>query len=123
PEDVWRPELDRLLYGFLRLLDQESRLRRFLHSTDEADLGRHVEQLKAKLASARASGDDRMIHSLEETVAIAEQRLDNYRKAEKNAEFADQELDRVESKIQALIELAANRQDPNLLSSHGADAA
>src|SRR2546426_11923867 len=48
---------------------------------------------------------------------IADQRLDNYHKAMKNAEFAGLELDRVESKIQALIELAANRQDPDVLSS------
>src|SRR3989454_3357586 len=46
---------------------------------------------------------------------IADQRLDNYHKAMKNAEFAGLELDRVESKIQALIELAANRQDPDVL--------
>jgi len=50
-------------------------------------------------------------------VAISEQRLDNYHNAVKNAEFAGLELDRVEAKIQALIELAANRQDSDLLSS------
>jgi len=58
-----------------------------------------------------------MIRSLEESTAIAEQRLDNYGKAVKNADFAAAELDRVEAKIQALIEMAANRQDPDLLSS------
>ena len=58
-----------------------------------------------------------MIRSLEESTAIADQRLDNYQKAVKNGEFAALELDRVETKIQALIELAANRQDPDFLSS------
>src|SRR5205809_8578 len=76
-----------------------------------------LQQLKQKLTAAQASGDERMIHSLEESVGIADQRLDNYHKAMKNAEFAGLELDRVESKIQALIELAANRQDPDVLSS------
>src|SRR6266481_5154760 len=80
--DAWTPALDRLLYGFLRLLGQQNSLLRFLRST-----------------------------------AIAEQRLDNYGKAVKNADFAAAELDRVEAKIQALIEMAANRQDPDLLSS------
>ena len=59
-----------------------------------------------------------MIRSLEESTAIAQQRLENYGKAVKNADFAALELDRVETKIQALIEMAAaNRQDPDLLSS------
>jgi len=73
--------------------------------------------LKKKLAAAQTSGDERMIRSLQESVAISEQRLENYHNAVKNAEFAGLELDRVEAKIQALIETAANRQDSDLLSS------
>jgi hypothetical protein len=115
--DLWTPALDRLLYGFLRLLGQQNSLLRFLRSTTEAELTKGLSELKQKLTAAQAGGDDRMIHSLQESVAIAEQRLDNYHKAMKNADFAGVELDRVEAKIQALIELAANRQDPNLLSS------
>jgi hypothetical protein len=115
--DLWTPALDRLLYGFLRLLGQQNSLLRFLRSTTEAELTKGLGELKQKLAAAQTGGDDRMIHSLQESVTIAEQRLDNYHKAMKNADFAGVELDRVEAKIQALIELAANRQDPNLLSS------
>jgi len=115
--DIWTPALDRLLYGFLRLLGQQNSLVRFLKSTTEAELTQRLQQLKQKLTAAQGSGDERMIHSLEESVGIADQRLDNYHKAMKNAEFAGLELDRVESKIQALIELAANRQDPDVLSS------
>jgi hypothetical protein len=115
--DLWTPALDRLLYGFLRLLGQQNSLLRFLRVTTEAEITKGLQELRQKLTAAQAGGDDRMIHSLQESVAIAEQRLDNYHKAMKNADFAGIELDRVESKIQALIELAANRQDPNLLSS------
>jgi len=115
--DLWTPALDRLLYGFLRLLVQQNSLRRFLASTSEQELSSRLDELKQKLTSAQATGEDRMIHSLQESVEIAEQRLDNYRKGIRNAEFAGLELDRVETKIQALIELAANRQDPDLLSS------
>jgi hypothetical protein len=115
--DAWTPALDRLLYGFLRLLGQQNSLLRFLRSTTSAELTKRLDDLKKRLADARTSGDDRMIRSLEESTAIAEQRLDNYGKAVKNADFAALELDRVETKIQALIEMAANRQDPDLLSS------
>jgi hypothetical protein len=115
--DIWTPALDRLLYGFLRLLGQQNSLQRFLKSTTEPELAGRSQELKKKLAAAQTSGDERMIRSLQESVAISEQRLDNFHNAVKNAEFAGLELDRVEAKIQALIELAANRQDSDLLSS------
>lgn len=114
--DVWTPALDRLLYGFLRLLGQQTSLLRFLQSTTADELTKRLDELKKRLVAAQGSGDERMIRSLEESIAIAEQRLDNYQKAVKNADFAALELDRVEAKIQALIELAANRQDPDFLS-------
>src|SRR5436190_4533804 len=115
--DAWTPALDRLLYGFLRLLGQQNGLLRFLGLTTSQELTKRRDDLKKRLADAKGSGDDRMIRSLEESTAIAEQRLDNYQKAVKNADFAALELDRVEAKIQALIELAANRQDPDFRSS------
>jgi chemotaxis protein histidine kinase CheA len=116
--DVWTPALDRLLYGFLRLLSQQNTLLRFLRATSSEELTKRLEDLKKKLADAQKSGDERIIRSVQESVDIAQQRLENYGKALKNADFAALELDRVEAKIQALIEMAAaNRQDPDLLSS------
>src|SRR6266480_272876 len=116
--DVWTPSLDRLLYGFLRLLSQQNTLLRFLRSTTSDDLTKRLEDLKKKLADAQKTADHRSIRSIQESVDIAQQRLENYGKAVKNADFAALELDRVEGKIQALIEMAAaNRQDPDLLSS------
>ncbi len=58
-----------------------------------------------------------MIRSLQDSVAVNELRLENYRKAKKNAEFVAIELDRIEGKIQVLTETAVNRQDPDFLSS------
>jgi len=52
-----------------------------------------------------------------------ELRLDNYERAKKNAQFVSIELDRIEGKIQALAEMAVNRQDPDLLSSQVDSAA
>ncbi len=54
---------------------------------------------------------------------MAELRLDNYGRARKNAEFVSIELDRIEGKIQALAEMAVNRQDPDFLSSQVDSAA
>ena len=54
---------------------------------------------------------------------MGELRLDNYGRAKKNAEFVTIELDRIEGKIQALAEMAVNRQDPDFLSSQVDSAA
>src|SRR3989454_4487111 len=115
--DAWTPALDRLLFGFLRLLGQQNSLLRFLGLTTVQELTKRRDDLKKRLADANGGGDDRMIRSLEESTAIADQRLDNYQKAVKNGQFAALERDRVETKIQAPIQLAANRQDPDFLSS------
>jgi delta 1-pyrroline-5-carboxylate dehydrogenase len=88
-----------------------------------------LEQLKKDLATAQqavtdgAAGDDRIVRSLQDSVAMAELRLDNYDRAKKNAQFVSIELDRMESKIQALAEMAVNRQDPDLISSQVDSAA
>jgi hypothetical protein len=54
---------------------------------------------------------------------MSELRLDNYARAKKNADFVSVELDRIEGKIQALAEMAVNRQDPDFLSSQVDSAA
>src|SRR5262249_47657645 len=75
------------------------------------------------LEAAQAAKDDRVIRSLQDSVASAELRLDNYGRAKKNAEFVSLELDRLEGKIQALAEVAVNRQDPDFITSQPDSAA
>ena len=116
-DELRGPSLDRLLWVFLRLLVSQDALRRFLRSTTEADLTARTTALQAELAKVGPTGDQRLVASLTDSVAVAQLRLDNYKKADKNAEFIRVELDRIESKIQALTEMAVNRQDPDVLSS------
>jgi hypothetical protein len=115
-EDLSTPALDRLLWIFLRLLVSQQGLDRFLRSTNAAEIRARLEEVKAKLNSAAAQ-EERIKHSLEDSVAVQELRLENYKKAGENAEFVRLELDRIEAKIQALVESSVNRQDPNVLSS------
>jgi hypothetical protein len=75
-----------------------------------------VEETKQRLATAQTGGDERVIRSLQDSLADGELRLDNYRKSMKDAEFVAIELDRIETKIQALTEMAVSRQDPDNLS-------
>ena len=115
-ESIRTPALDRLLYLFLRLLVSQNGLDRFLRSTSEKDLDAKLSDVRARLEAAKTANDERVTRSLQDSLADAELRLDNYRKAMKDAEFVAIELDRIETKIQALIEMGVSRQDPDYLS-------
>ena len=122
-ESIRTPALDRLLFLFLKLLMSQDGLNRFLRSTSEQQLLKRRDDVKARLAAAQPTNDERVIRSLQDSVADAELRLDNYRKSMKDAEFVTIELDRIETKIQALTEMAVSRQDPDALSNQVTAAA
>jgi len=125
-EDIRTPGLDRLLWLFLRLLVSKTALDRFLQTMNEQELNARLVDLRKSLAAAQAAppgGDDRVVKSLQDSLAMGELRLDNYGRAKKNAEFVTLELDRIEGKIQALAEVAVNRQDPDFLTSQVDSAA
>jgi len=115
-ESIRTPALDRLLYLFLRLLVSQNGLDRFLRSTSEKDLAAKLADVRTRFEAAKTTGDERVTNSLQDSVADAELRLENYRKAAKDAEFVAIELDRIETKIQALIEMVVSRDDPDYLS-------
>ena len=122
-EEIRTPGLDRLLWLFLRLLSSKAALDRFLESMNEGELVSRLADVRKSLDVAQGGGDERVIKSLQDSVAMGELRLDNYTRAKKNAEFVSLELDRIEGKIQALAEMAVNRQDPDFLSSQVDSAA
>ena len=122
-EAIRTPGLDRLLWLFLRLLMSKNALDRFLQTMSSEEVGARLDQLRKDVAAAQETGDERIVRSLQDSVAMAELRLDNYERAKKNAQFVSIELDRIEGKIQALAEMAVNRQDPDLLSSQVDSAA
>jgi hypothetical protein len=128
-DQITTPGLDRLLWLFLRLLMSKTALDRFLQTMSSEEVTARLEQLRKDFAAAQqgvaggAASDERIVRSLQDSIAMAELRLDNYERARKNAQFVSIELDRMESKIQALAEMAVNRQDPDLLSSQVDSAA
>jgi hypothetical protein len=122
-EEIRTPGLDRLLWLFLRLLMSKNALDRFLQTMSSEEVSTRLEQLRKDFAAAQQASDERIARSLQDSIAMAELRLDNYERAKKNAQFVSIELDRMEGKIQALAEMAVNRQDPDLLSSQVDSAA
>lgn len=113
------PALDRLLWVFLRLLLSEQAITRFLQAADEAAIDRTVGDLKVKRKKRADSvgeanqADDRIIRSLDDSIATAEARKENVEKARHNAEYIATELDRLENKIQAVTEMAVGHTDPD----------
>ena len=122
-EDIRTPGLDRLLWLFLRLLVSKAALDRFLQTMNEQEINTRLADQRASLTAAQSAGDERVVKSLQDSVAMSELRLDNFGRAKKNAQFVTIELDRIEGKIQALAEMAVNRQDPDFLSSQVDSAA
>jgi hypothetical protein len=122
-EDIRTPGLDRLLWLFLRLLVSKAALDRFLSSLNEQEITARLADQRASLATAQSGGDERVVKSLQDSIAMSELRLDNFGRAKKNAQFVTIELDRIEGKIQALAEMSVNRQDPDFLSSQVDSAA
>ena len=122
-EEIRTPGLDRLLWLFLRLLLSKAALGRFLDTMRSEDIVARLEQLRKDFAAAQSAGDERIVKSLQDSIAMGELRLDNYQRAKKNAQFVSIELDRIEGKIQALAEMSVNRQDPDFLSSQVDSAA
>jgi hypothetical protein len=114
-EDANTAALDRLLWVFLRLLTSQQAMTRFLSRTDVKDIQSRLESARESLK--QQSGDERITRSLEDSVRVQEQRLENYNRARQNAEYVRVELDRIEAKIQAITEAGVNRQDPNFLTS------
>lgn len=122
-EEMRTPGLDRLLWLFLRLLVSKTALDRFLQTMNEGEITTRLVDLRTTLETAQAGGDERIVRSLQDSIAMAELRLDNFGRAKKNADFVSIELDRIEGKIQTLAEMAVNRQDPDFLSSQVDSAA
>jgi hypothetical protein len=122
-EEMRTPGLDRLLWLFLRLLVSKTALDRFLQTMNETEITTRLAELRKSFEGAQAGGDERVVRSLQDSIAMAELRLDNFGRARKNADFVSIELDRIEGKIQTLAEMAVNRQDPDFLSSQVDSAA
>lgn len=117
------PALDRLLWVFLKLLLSDQAIARFLHAADEAAIDKSLADLIDKVDKRKAIVPeaerelDRVLRSLEDSLATARLRKDNLVKAKGNAEFVQTELDRLENKIAAVTEMAIGETDPDQMTS------
>jgi hypothetical protein len=122
-DSIRTPALDKLLFLFLKLLMSQAGLDRFLRSTSEPELTTRLNNVQTRLAAAQEANDERVVRSLQDSLADAQLRLDNFQKSARDSEFVAVELDRIETKINALIEMGVSRQDPDLFSTQVTAAA
>ncbi len=117
------PALDRLLWVYLRLLLSDQAISRFLQAADEASIEKTIGALQVKRKKRADSvgeanqADDRILRSLDDSIATAGARKENVEKSKNNAEFIATELDRLENKIQAVTEMAVGHTNPDEMSS------
>jgi hypothetical protein len=122
-DSIRTPALDKLLFLFLKQLMSQAGLDRFLRSTSEPELTTRLNNVQTRLAAAQEANDERVVRSLQDSLADAQLRLDNFQKSARDSEFVAVELDRIETKINALIEMGVSRQDPDLFSTQVTAAA
>jgi hypothetical protein len=111
------PALDRLLWVFLRLLFAQQALANFLSSTNAQEIESTLKALETRQADAQKRGDERILRSVADSIRTARLRLENYQKAQSNADFVAVEIDRIEGKIKAITEMAVGHQDPDYISN------
>jgi hypothetical protein len=114
--------LNKLLFFYLRLLVGRRSLEQFLASSNRYELENQRTELTERLTAAekRAAepgGDQRVVSSLRDTLKDLDTRIANVVKGEKDAEFVELELTRIEGKVHALAESAITSQDPGDLSA------
>ncbi len=114
--------INRLLWVVLQLLYSKRGMERFLGTTDEQEIRRHIAEVEQKLADLGPREEDteaaaKMRRTLESTRHSTQARLENLLKAQENYQYIQLELDRIDAKITAIAELAVNRQDPDFITS------
>jgi len=113
--------VDRLLWVFLKLLETDQNLERFLGGVSERELGKEIirakEQLDLLMVAGRDAVEDRKRTVLDDTVQTLSQRRANIGRARHNHELVGFEIQRIEQKLTIIAELAINRQDPAVLTA------
>ncbi|MFM8583583.1 MAG: hypothetical protein ACKOFW_19135, partial [Planctomycetaceae bacterium] len=105
---------------YLKLLYSRNSIAKFLKQTSPSNLLADIRESESRLAQLPQGSDDPVIlrrrQLLEETLQTSRTRLENYQKAEENFELTTLELDRLETTIHSLGELAVTRASPQILS-------
>jgi len=105
--------LDRLLWGYLRMIWGASTLSDFLDRTDDGAIRAQIADLERRLGKlAQADPDSGPMRSaLEDHLKTSRERLGNIEEAHRKLDLVAAEIERLESKIAALAEGSVAKRD------------
>jgi hypothetical protein len=126
-DDMQMAGLDRLLWIYVRLLFTQDSLERFLNmerfldANGESRLRAEIADRENRLKKAKTMTDieqrQKVERTLEDSLQTSRDRLANFQKARDNLDLVRLEIERLETKIRSLSELAVNRQEPDYISN------
>jgi type I site-specific restriction endonuclease len=103
--------LDRLLWGYLRMIWGAANLSEFLDHTDDGSIRTRIADLEKRLARLPPQGDAQMRAALEDHLKTSRERLANIDEAKRKLDVVAAEIERLEAKIAALAESSVARRD------------
>ena len=113
PDKTALESLDRLLWGYLRMIWGANTLSDFLDRTDDGAIRARIADLERRLA--RLPKDDpsaaAMRSTLEDHLATSRERLQNIDEARRKLDLVAAEIERLEAKIAALAESSVAKRD------------
>jgi hypothetical protein len=113
PDKTAVESLDRLLWGYLRMIWGASTLSDFLDRTDDGAIRGRIADLERRLA--RLAKDDpgsaQMRATLEDHLQTSRERLGNIEEARRKLDLVAAEIERLEAKIAALAEGSVAKRD------------
>lgn len=116
--------LDRLLWGYLRMLWGAKTLSEFLDHTDDSRIRERIEELERRLAALPTGApDDPLRAAVEDNLATTRERLSNIEEARRKLDLVAAEIERMESKIASLAEGAVAKRDVGDLARRVAEVA
>ena len=113
PDKTALESLDRLLWGYLRMIWGASTLSDFLDHTDDGAIRTRIADLERRLARLPEDdpGSAQMRAALEDHLKTSQERLDNIDEARRKLDLVAAEIERLEAKIAALAESSVAKRD------------
>lgn len=113
PDKTALESLDRLLWGYLRMIWGASTLSDFLDHTDDGAIRTRIADLERRLAKLPPddAGSTQMRATLEDHLKTSRERLDNIDEARRKLDLVAAEIERLEAKIAALAESSVAKRD------------
>jgi hypothetical protein len=114
PEKGTLESLDRLLWGYLRMIWGAATLSKFLDHTDDDAIRTRITELEHRLAKLPSDGDAdaaQLRATLEDHLRTSRERLSNIDEARRRLDVVAAEIERLEAKIAALAEGSVAKRD------------